>query len=155
MATATEQIFKLKPTEVISLPEGSWGENNNHSVWFDAENGWTWTNIYDNELRLNNIIEKNNINKLTDIERRLLTQALRELMLLQSSDWQFLIHTQSAKDYAEQRFFFHHSDFNRICDMFEKFKETNHLTKKQLLYLEETEKRNSIFQELKLEWWTE
>ena len=155
MATAAEQLFKIKPCEVISLPEGSWGENNDHSVWFDNENGWTWQYIYDNELRFNNILEKNPPEKLNETERELLTQALRELMLLQSSDWQFLIHTYSAKDYAEQRFSFHHSDFNKICDLFELVRSGKKLTKEQKAYFEETKKRNAPFQELQLEWWTD
>ena len=155
MSTASEQILKIKPKEVISLPEGSWGENNDHSVWYDAENGWTWKNIYDDEVRLNKIIEINPLNTLTEVERRVLTQALRELMLLQSSDWQFLIHTQSAKDYAENRFFFHNSDFNKLCDIFEELHQNKKISKEQLIYLEETEKRNSIFPELQLEWWKE
>ena len=155
MSTASEQILKIKPKEVISLPEGSWGENNDHSVWYDAENGWTWKNIYDDEVRLNKIIEINPLNTLTEVERRVLTQALRELMLLQSSDWQFLIHTQSAKDYAENRFFFHNSDFNKLCDIFEDLHKNKKISKEQLIYLEETEKRNSIFPELQLEWWKE
>ncbi|MPM51727.1 1,4-alpha-glucan branching enzyme [bioreactor metagenome] len=153
MATAAEQLFLQKPREVVSLPEGSWGENNNHDVWSNEGNKWTWTYIYDDELRLNNILNANPVNQLNKLERRILTQALRELMLLQSSDWQFLIHTNSAKDYAEQRFSFHHSDFNKLCDLFEKYKNQDVLEIHDNNYLEATEKRNSPFQELELEWW--
>ena len=78
---------------------------------------------------------------------------MREMMLLQSSDWQFLITTQSARDYSEQRFSYHHSDFNMLCDMAEKYSEIQSLTFLDNLYLQETEKRNSPFQELNLEWW--
>ena len=155
MATASEQLFIQKPTEVISLPEGSWGENNNHDVWSNAGNNWTWQYIYDAELRLNNILATHTVEKLNELERRILTQALRELMLLQSSDWQFLIHTQAAKDYAEQRFSYHHNDFNRLCDLFENNKGKTKLSEQDNNYLIAVEKRNSPFQELRLEWWRE
>jgi len=46
-----------------------------------------------------------------------LTQAARELLLLQSSDWQFLITTGTASDYAERRVAEHYADFKRLCEM--------------------------------------
>ena len=74
-------------------------------------------------------------------------------MLLHSSDWQFLIHTLSAQDYAEQRFLYHHSDLNKLCELAEIYSLNDSITENDLHYLEETEKRNSIFPELQLEWW--
>lgn len=151
--TASEQMFKVQPNQVVGLPEGSWGENNNHDVWSNPGNVWTWQAIYDDELRLKKIYESVDLQSLSMKEKQILLQALRELMLLHSSDWQFLIHTQSAKDYAENRFVFHHSDFNRLCDLFDKQHSGNQISEEDELYLSETEKRNSIFPELKLEWW--
>lgn len=163
MATASEELFRVKPLEVKGMPEGSWGKNNNHDVWINEETKWTWEVIYNNENRWNAIMEKfNDFIQKKEYEgkakmdadlRRILTQALREMMLLQASDWQFLITTQSARDYAEQRFSYHHSDFNKLCDIAEKFIETGLINHQDFLFLEETEKRNSPFPELQLEWW--
>ncbi|MBI5325565.1 MAG: DUF1957 domain-containing protein [Ignavibacteriae bacterium] len=151
-ATASEQIYRIKPCEVMSLPEGSWGENNNHDVWCNDENKWTWEAEYNDELRLHELMKKIPIENLNENQTRIYKQALKELLLLQSSDWQFLIHTKSARDYAEQRFSYHHSDFNRLCELIEKSNDNN-LTREDLNYLEITENRNSVFPELKLEWW--
>lgn len=153
MVKASEQLDLLNPQEVISIPEGSWGENNNHDVWMNEGNKWTWEQIYNDELRLNNIFASLNFNGIDNQSKRILLQALRELMLMQSSDWQFLIYTQSAKDYAEQRFFFHHSDFNKLCDMAQKSISGEQLSEEELLYVEEIEKRDTVFPELQLEWW--
>ena len=90
---------------------------------------------------------------MTKLQRRIATQALREFMLLQSSDWQFLIHTQSAKDYAEQRFSFHHSDFNKLCDLVLKYSKKDKMEDNDKNYLVETEKRNTVFTELDPDWW--
>lgn len=152
-ATASEQLLKIMPLEVISIPEGSWGVNNNHDVWSNPDTYWTWEADYNDELRLSKIYERIDLNNIDQTLRRILTQALRELMLLQSSDWQFLIYTRSAKDYAEQRFSYHHSDFNKLCDLAEKYIETHQYNTEDENFLSETEKRNSIFPELKLEWW--
>ena len=150
---ASEQLMIVNPKEVVSIPEGSWGVNNNHDVWSNDENTWTWECIYNDELRLNNIFQKYPVDKLNPVQNRFALQALRELMLEQSSDWQFLIFTESARDYAEQRFTYHHSDFNRLCDMIEKYSDDSPILSDDKKYLEETGKRNSIFPELKLQWW--
>jgi len=152
-STASEQIYRVKPCEVMSIPEGSWGENNNHDVWSNEDNKWTWEAEYNDELRLHNLLKKYPVNSLNPMGRRIVTQTIRELLLVQSSDWQFLIHTQSAKDYAEQRFTNHHSDFNKLCELTEKISETGAISNEDEKYLDETEQRNSLFPELKAEWW--
>ena len=43
----------------------------------------------------------------------------RENLLLQSSDWPFLITTWQAKDYATERFQEHVARFEKIADMIE------------------------------------
>lgn len=154
-ATASEQINIIKPVETMRIPEGSWGENNNHDVWSNAENKWTWVALYNDENRLKDIYERIDVQNIKFELKRVLLQALREFLLEQASDWQFLIYTKSAKDYAEQRLSFHHSDFNKLCDMAYKIIENIEMTEADVNYLEETEKRNSPFSELKLEWWSE
>ncbi len=150
---ASEQIDVVQPREVCSLPEGSWGVKNNHDVWINEENKWTWEALYNDENRLKLYYDKYVRQNMNPIIERIILQALREFLLLQSSDWQFLIYTKSAKDYAEQRFSFHHSDFNKLLDFVDKVNETKQLDENNLHYLEATERRNSPFQELQLNWW--
>ncbi len=154
-ATASEQLYRMEPDEVVSIPEGSWGEKNNHDVWSGYQTTWTWETIYNDENRLRAIYSKFPPDKITGTLRRIITQALREMMLMHASDWQFLIYTQSARDYSEQRFSYHHSDFNKLCDLAEKFSGTGTLEPDEENYLEETEQRNPVFPELELEWWRE
>ena len=152
-ATCSEQILRTKPLDVYRLPEGFWGVNNNHDVWMNEGNKWTWEALYNNENRLKLYYDKYDSEKIDPKIVRILKQAVRELMLLQASDWQFLIFTESAKDYAEQRFYYHNSDFNKLLDLTDKVNEMGHLDDKDMNYLTSTEKRNSIFPELQLEWW--
>ena len=48
---------------------------------------------------------------------RLLNQAARELLLLESSDWPFLISTGQAKEYASGRFQQHLARFNHLSEI--------------------------------------
>lgn len=153
MAKASEQYDIIKPQEVIAIAEGSWGANNSHEVWSNSETVWTWEAIYNDEKRLEDFYKNNPIHELNATQTRIVKQALRELMLMQASDWQFLIYTWSARDYAEQRFLYHHSDFNRLMDLAESVEGKKRLKKEEKLYLEETEKRNEVFAEIDLNWW--
>ena len=46
----------------------------------------------------------------------LLAQLARENLLLQSSDWPFLVSTGQARDYAFERFHTHLNRFNLLAD---------------------------------------
>jgi len=146
-------LDQVKPMEIISLPEGSWGENNNHDVWSNPSNYWTWEQIYNCELRFSKLIFATGTQLENKLLERVLLQTMRELMLLHSSDWQFLISNESAIDYASMRFNYHLSDFNRLALLAEKLEANAIADTTELNYLVECEKRNSIFPELKLNWW--
>lgn len=51
--------------------------------------------------------------------RGVLNQAARELLLLESSDWPFLVTTGQARQYAIQRFSQHLERFNDLADSVE------------------------------------
>ena len=51
--------------------------------------------------------------------REIVEQAARELLLAEASDWQFLISTFSAKDYAEIRFKDHIERFEKLSKLAE------------------------------------
>ncbi len=155
MVTTSQELALNQPREYIRIPEGSWGEHNNHDVWINEKNKWTWEAIYNDEKRFKDILASNPIGKMSDRFRSVITQALRELMLEQASDWQFLITNESARDYAEQRFSFHHSDFNKLCDIAESLKATGYISSHEEYFLAENAKRNPIFPELNIEWWHE
>ena len=88
----------LRPHQLISLPEGSWGKGGFHWIWLNDETSWIWDKIYRIEqeaLRLKGRIPAG--------KTRVLKQFGREKFLLESSDWPFLISTWTARDYAENR----------------------------------------------------
>jgi len=101
----------------LSLPEGSWGEGGDHRVWLNPDTEWTWDRVYSAEAEWVGLLERARHNRHTPEQRRALTQATRELMLLQASDWQFLITTGTARDYAERRVAEHYAEFKRLSEM--------------------------------------
>lgn len=78
----------------IALPAGSWGRDGDFSVWDNAGTTEYWRKVEEAEPLLRAIGEH---------DPRLLPPALRQALLLQASDWPFLVENGSARDYAESR----------------------------------------------------
>jgi 1,4-alpha-glucan branching enzyme len=85
--------------------------------------------------------------------RRILSQMGRELLLLESSDWPFLITTVAARDYAEARVKEHVGAFDRLRSMLERAKDGT-LGPEDAAWLRELEARDSLFPDVKPEFWT-
>src|SRR5207249_212706 len=114
-ATLGEALAAVEPRATLALPEGSWGEGGDHRVWLNRDTEWTWDRVYSAEGEW-----ARDLAKLEDASpdlRRVLTQATRELLLLEASDWQFLITTWAARDYAERRVAEHYAEFKRLSEI--------------------------------------
>ena len=85
--------------------------------------------------------------------RRIVAQLARELLLLEASDWPFLVTTVAAKDYAEARVKEHVKAFDRLRTMLERAKEGT-LAPDDAAWLAAIEERDSPFPDLDLESWT-
>jgi 1,4-alpha-glucan branching enzyme len=114
--TLGEALEAVPPRETLRLPEGSWGEGGDHRVWLNPDTEWTWDRVYSAEAEWVGHLARLAGRDAPEL-RRVLAQAARELLLLQSSDWQFLITTGTASDYAERRVAEHYAEFKRLGEM--------------------------------------
>lgn len=153
LTTAGEYLDRYRPSGFLSLPEGSWGRNGTHEVWLNPETEWTWKHIYSCEQAVQHIVEGKRW-KGNDLATRLAKQICRELLLLESSDWQFLITTQSARDYAEKRFLTHLEQLRALLDGWHRFESTQEIPQEVRHTLEAIEARDSIFPGLQPELWS-
>jgi len=96
--TGTGVLQALPPKTIMALPEGSWGQGGFHWIWLNDDTAWIWKKIYRIEQAAAALEPR-----LDRLDRRLVKQFFREKLLLESSDWPFLISTWSARDYAENR----------------------------------------------------
>jgi 1,4-alpha-glucan branching enzyme len=81
-------------------------------------------------------------------------QAARELLLAESSDWQFLISTFSARDYAEVRFNDHIDRFGRLAEIADRVHIGSTLTVDEKAFLRECQLKDAPFQYLDLAIWS-
>ncbi|HKV70307.1 MAG TPA: 1,4-alpha-glucan branching protein domain-containing protein [Gemmatimonadales bacterium] len=109
--TASKHLGGHPPRVAIQLAEGSWGVNGDHTMWRNERTNWTWPRL----AHLEESFWKAAPKALWKPEQRpVLAQAARELVLAQSSDWQFMISTGAVPDYAEKRFKLHCDDAERL-----------------------------------------
>ncbi len=104
----------------IAMHEGSWGAEGNNHVWMNPDTSWTYTHIYPAELYTRDVCTTGDWHN-SPLGKRIVQQLCRELLLLESSDWQFLITTGAARDYAEIRFLTHNDQFNEIKTIYQTF----------------------------------
>lgn len=116
VSSAGELLDHHPPSENIRLPESSWGRGGRHEVWLNDETAWMWDMIHATEARIKRLAALSPATGDTDLLELLKTQALREFLLLTSSDWPFLVTERQAEDYGARRFREHAERFDRLMD---------------------------------------
>jgi len=117
LTTTSDYLDANPPRRAISLPEGSWGAGGTHWTWDNPDTHWMWGPIHASERLMEALVDR-----YPDAEgeaRLVLNQAARELLLLQSSDWPFLVTTGQAREYASGRFQSHLERFERLAGTLE------------------------------------
>ncbi len=136
----------------MTLPEGSWGEGGDHRVWFNEELRWTWEAAYraeDRYLALVDSLPWPDMPVVADAMR----MAGRELLLLQASDWPFVVHSRGAVDYGFRRFCEHLGRFERACGIAERRARGLADTPLQAAEVADMTLHDGVFPELDPGWW--
>jgi 1,4-alpha-glucan branching enzyme len=134
------------------MHEGSWGAEGTNHVWLNPETSWTYQHIYPAELFVREVCTAGKWRE-GGLAERIVKQLCRELLLLESSDWQFLITTGAARDYAEQRFDTHKDQFNELRSIWQAFQASGTISPEQDSHLAAIEQRDSIFADIDPGFW--
>jgi 1,4-alpha-glucan branching enzyme len=118
LTTASRFVREHPPVQVMALPESSWGAGGGHFTWLNDDTNWIWEPEHAAEARMEALVAANP--DATGEQLTILNQAARELLLLQSSDWPFLMTTGQAKEYATERFTTHTEQFNWLAALAER-----------------------------------
>ena len=148
--TLGEALEVVPPRATLSLPEGSWGEGGDHRVWLNRDTEWTWDRVYSAEVEWTQHLSAG-IDGRPDLAR-VLAQATRELLLLEASDWQFLITTGAARDYAERRVAEHYAEFKRLSEMASTLRGGEPLSVEAANTLRRLEREDFVFPDISPSW---
>ncbi|KOA20181.1 1,4-alpha-glucan branching enzyme [Clostridium homopropionicum DSM 5847] len=139
LTTPWKYLLQSKYVQNCEPAASSWGENSDYSVWLNKSNHWIYRDLHKAERNM--IKLANTYQNPTEIERRILNQIARELLLAEASDWPFIIKNGTSVEYAVNRVNLHLERFNRLYDM---------ITKDSIdeSYLEKIEQIDNIFSDL-------
>lgn len=136
LTTFSEYLNYCPPRQEVALAPSSWGEGGYNRVWLNPVNDYLYPHIHRAEKAITTLAAKNF--DISPVQERVLNQAARELLLAQSSDWPFMLTSQTMVDYARSRVDEHLSNFFKL------FGDYHHNTIDED-YLRELEERNNIF----------
>ncbi len=106
------------PVRQIQKPNPStWGSEGHNLVWLNGGNAWTYRHQHWAEAKMEELARR--YSTAGGDLRRTLNQTLRELLLLQSSDWAFIMTTGTTVPYATKRFRLHLDNFRKLAEQIE------------------------------------
>ena len=153
LISGSNYLDRFPPEDFIRMREGSWGTEGANAVWMNSSTAWTYAQIYPAEMDLRDLCS-GTLWKDGGMGLRIARQLCRELLLMESSDWQFLITTGAARDYAERRFRTHHDSFGELKSIWQHFVSQRAISPNQEARLAAIEDSDSIFAEIDPSLWS-
>jgi len=135
--TPVQYLQKFPQHQIVSPSASSWGDKGYYDVWLNGNNDWIYPHLHMMSRRMESLASEYE-NSANYTQTRVLNQMLKELLLAQSSDWAFLITTDTAREYSVHRTKEHISNFNRLYSMIAQ-------NQFDIDFIEKLEYKNSIF----------
>ncbi|MGD0336629.1 MAG: 1,4-alpha-glucan branching protein domain-containing protein [Candidatus Omnitrophota bacterium] len=101
LVTPSEYLMENPRNQVITPSLSSWGWKGYSEMWLQGSNDWVYRHIHTASIRMTELAKQ--FPDTDGLLKRGLNQALRELLLAQSSDWGFIMGTGTHTTYAIRR----------------------------------------------------
>lgn len=145
LTTCGEYLNQHPPQRTVQLRESSWGDGGDHRVWWQDGTRRLWRNLYQAECDMQSLGEQIQGKKIDRQLARILRQCGGELLLLQASDWPFMISTRSTPDHAQRRAAQHYDNFQRCRLMAERYMAGEAIDEEDERRLDEMEHQDALF----------
>ncbi|MFH1201820.1 MAG: 1,4-alpha-glucan branching protein domain-containing protein [Candidatus Omnitrophota bacterium] len=114
MITPSEYLAEYPRNQVITPSLSSWGWKGYSEMWLQGPNDWIYRYLHEASERMTELVRM--YPNANGLKQRSLNQALRELLLAQSSDWAFIMATGTHVSYAHKRTKDHLLQFTRLYE---------------------------------------
>jgi 1,4-alpha-glucan branching enzyme len=114
MVTPSEYLAENPKNQVLTPSMSSWGWKGYSEVWLQGTNDWVYRHLHKASRVMTELVRQHP--HVHGLKRRALNQALRELLLAQSSDWAFIMATGTHVSYAQRRTKEHLLSFFKLAD---------------------------------------
>ena len=109
-----EYLAENPRNQVVTPSLSSWGWKGYSEMWLQGPNDWIYRHLHSASERMTELVKS--FPHTNGLLKRALNQALRELLLAQSSDWAFIMGTGTHTSYAVKRTKDHLLRFNRLYE---------------------------------------
>ncbi len=114
LITPSEYLAEFPKNQVVTPSMSSWGWKGYNEVWLEGSNDWIYRYLHKASERMTELVKL--YSNASGLLERALKQALRELLLAQSSDWAFIMKTGSHTSYAIKRLKDHILRFTKLYE---------------------------------------
>jgi 1,4-alpha-glucan branching enzyme len=101
LITPEDYLHRHPANQVAAPAPSSWGEGGYWQVWLNEKNQWLYPHLHFAQRRMTELARR--FRQPGPLQARALTQAARELLLAQASDWPFILRTGTSPAYARKR----------------------------------------------------
>lgn len=114
------EYLTLYPTNQMAMPSAStWGWKGHNEFWLEGSNDWIYPHLHMAAEQMTELAKKFSEHierqpKKKTLLQRALNQAVRELVLAESSDWPFIMKTNTMVPYAHKRVKQHLNRFGKL-----------------------------------------
>ncbi|MFN6338896.1 MAG: glycoside hydrolase family 57 protein [Cyanobacteriota bacterium] len=108
-----EVLSQELPLQVCQPSPSSWGQGGYHDYWLNDTNSWV---VAEWQRASRAMVRRVNRGVGSNEQRDWLSQAARELLLAQSSDWSFILRAGTTTELARERIHRHLDRFWRLMD---------------------------------------
>ena len=136
MTTPCDYLSKYNHNQTAIPAASSWGKKGYNEMWLNKKNAWIYRHLHAAADKM--VVLAENFCSSHGLTARAINQAARELMLSQSSDWAFIINTDTMTQYAIQRTKTHLNNFNTLYSQVTE-------NKIDAQWLSQLEVRNNLF----------
>ncbi len=117
-----------------------------------ADTEWTWREIHPCEETMIRLVKASR-ETYNPKYHEVVQQCARELLLMEAGDWQQLITTEGARDYAELRCAEHINVFQQLVAVADKVAREEHLNETERALLSTAQERDRCFPDIDLKLW--
>lgn len=120
LSTPGGYLARNATQQLVRPSASSWGQHGYAEVWAQPRNAWIYPHLRTAAKRMQQAALRHSVDcPAGSVLDRTLAQMARELLLAQSSDWAFLMKTETASEYATARTKQHLARFHALASSVE------------------------------------
>ncbi|MCS7337935.1 MAG: DUF1957 domain-containing protein, partial [Verrucomicrobiae bacterium] len=117
ISTPTAYLERTDVPCTMTLGLSSWGKGGYLETWLNERTSWIYPPLYAAARKMGRLAAAYKVTN--ELGARIITQAARELLIAQSSDWAFMISTDTNQAYAIRKIVGHLRNHSALCAQFE------------------------------------